>query len=164
MRKVWKALVIGTLALLVLLITVARGGGSLGRIVERVLPSPADSTGSANGAAPYGTGRGKAHKVRMIHVGKTGGLTTKEYMIQLNKNAEADTYACVQGASPQFCKVHVRRLKRSMLIEWLQDDDVIAFVSVRDPLERTKSAYNWRKHKCDINHEQDESYNCSPGT
>ena len=50
------ALVIGTLALLVLLLTVDRGGGSggrAGRVEERVLPSAADATGNANGAVPY---------------------------------------------------------------------------------------------------------------
>ena len=35
------------------------------------------------------------------------------------------------------------------LLKWLRDDDVIAFVSVRDPSESIKSAYNWRKHVCE---------------
>ena len=164
------ALVIGTLALLVLLLTVDRGGGSggsggrAGRVEERVLPSAGDSTGNANGAVPYGAGRGKAHKVRMIHVGKTGGATTKAYMMHLNNGAKEKYTSCSDGEFQHFCRIHVTRLKKSKLIEWLRDDDVIAFVSVRDPLERMKSAYNWRKHKCDIRYEKDKYYNCSPGT
>ena len=38
--------------------------------------------------------------------------------------------------------------RRPQLIEWLQSDDIVAFVSVRDPVERAKSSYNWRKHTC----------------
>ena len=40
------------------------------------------------------------------------------------------------------------RRRNAQLIHQLQDGDLITFVSVRDPLERIKSAYNWRKHAC----------------
>ena len=44
----------------------------------------------------------------------------------------------------------------TQLLEWLRDDDAITFVSVRDPVERVKSAYNWRKHVCSVGCPADE--------
>ena len=107
----------------------------------------------------------RASKVRVIHVGKTGGATARRYLgyaKQIHLSLVKQDKVRLPARSTGWPLAHrlslTRRpdkrhsltytLARSQLIEWLQSDDIVAFVTVRDPVERVKSAYNWRKYKC----------------
>ena len=74
------------------------------------------------------------NRVRMVHVGKTGGQTVREFFIN---NIEDFEYR------------HVSKVDSSWFVrDWLSNNHTITFVSVRDPSERLASAYTYRKHTC----------------
>ena len=74
------------------------------------------------------------NRVRMVHVGKTGGQTVREFFIH---NIEDFEYRHVSKVDPSW-----------FVRDWLSNNHTITFVSVRDPSERLASAYTYRKHTC----------------
>jgi hypothetical protein len=84
-----------------------------------------------------------APRVMFIHVGKTGGSTVNAFL----------THAKI----PNLTVIHATSR------EWNQKDKYFPFarggkhnyhilVSVRDPIDRVISSFNWRRHFKDINH------------
>ncbi|KAL3893626.1 MAG: hypothetical protein SGPRY_014098, partial [Prymnesium sp.] len=85
-----------------------------------------------------------------VHIGKTGGKTVEALLKESKITVSGPAVSC----SPRFqvCQVH----SRPLTVEEIQGGGPV-FITVRDPLARSLSAFNWRNPRDGAEHLRDRN-------